>query len=135
MGKYTVILSLLLLLLPLVPGARAEGPDGEMPPLQFQETDYSFGTVSRDSVMAHTFRFRNVADTMVIILSAASTCPCVKVEVPENEIGAGDEGSITVIFNGNNKFPGRFQQLVRVYTDATPAPIDLHLSGTLQKNE
>lgn len=133
--KKSVLFSLILLLLPFVPSARAEGPDGDKLALEFQETEYTFGTVPRDSVLVHTFRFRNVADTTVRILSAASTCPCVKVEVSEYEIVAGDEGSITVTFNGSNKFPGRFQQLVRVYTDASPEPAFLELFGTLQKNE
>ncbi len=129
------LLSLLLVLLPLGFHARAEGPDGDAPPLQFQETDYSFGTVPRDSVLVHTFRFRNVADTTVCILSAASTCPCVQVEVPETEIAAGGEGCITVTYTGQNNKPGKFQQLVRIYTSATGKSINLHLFGTLQKNE
>jgi len=133
--KKSVLFSLILLLPPFVPSARAEGPDGDKPALEFQETEYSFGIVPRDSVLVHTFRFRNVADTTVRILSAASTCPCVKVEVTEYEIAAGGEGGVTVTFNGSNKFPGRFQQLVRVYTDASPEPAFLELFGTLQKNE
>jgi hypothetical protein len=135
MERNTVILSLLLLFLPLGVYARVEGQDGDKPALEFQETEYTFGTVPRDSVLVHTFRFRNVADTTVRILSAASTCPCVKVEVTEYEIAAGGEGGVTVTFNGSNKFPGRFQQLVRVYTDASPEPAFLELFGTLQKNE
>jgi hypothetical protein len=130
-----VVLSLLLVLLPPGVNARAEGPDGDKPGLEFLETDHSFGTVPRDSVLVHTFRFRNTADTTVRILSAASTCPCVQVEVPETEIAAGEEGIITVSYTGQNNKPGRFQQLVRVYTSATEKSINLHLFGTLQKNE
>ena len=129
------LLSLLLVLLPLGFNARAEGQDGDVPPLQFQETDYSFGEVSRDSVLVHTFRFRNTADTTVRILSAASTCPCVEVEVPETEIAAEGEGNIIVTYTGRNNRPGRFQQLVRVYTSAGPRSINLHLFGTLLENK
>ena len=130
-----VVLFLLLVLLPPGASARAEGKDGEKPPLQFLETDHSFGTVSRDSVLVHTFHFRNMADTTVRILSAASTCPCVQVDVPETEIAAGGEGCITVTYTGQNNKLGKFQQLVRVYTSATGKSINLHLFGTLQKNE
>lgn len=130
-----VVLSLLLVLLPPGVNTLAEGQDGDKPVLQFRETDYSFGTVPRDSVLVHTFRFRNVADTTVRILSAASTCPCVQVEVPETEIATGGEGCITVTYTGQNNKPGKFQQLVRIYTSATGKSINLHLFGTLQKNE
>lgn len=132
--RRTVLSLLLVFLLPGV-SARAEGQDGDKPVLQFRETDHSFGTVSRDSVLVHTFRFRNTADTTVRILSAASTCPCVQVEVLETEIAAGGEGCITVTYTGQNNKPGRFQQLVRVYTSATGKSINLHLFGTLRKNE
>ena len=54
-----VVLSLLLVLLPPGVSARAEGQDGDKPILEFRETDHSFGTVSRDSVLVHTFRFRH----------------------------------------------------------------------------
>lgn len=97
----------------------------------FPETDYDCGPVRRDTVLVHRFRFLNEGTEALEVLSAISTCPCVRAEVPLRTVPPGGEGEVLVTFRGEGRRLGDFRQLVRVYTNAAEKPVNLHLKGTL----
>ena len=105
------------------------GPGG----VEFAHTDYTFGKTPRDSVLTHVFTFTNKGDSRLIILETSTSCPCVTVRTPSKKVDPGETGKIEVTFKPANYRPGRFQQLVRVQTNASDRPFLLHIFGETEK--
>ena len=115
----------------LVPSSMRAGVEPEG--LEFAHTQFSFGSTPRDTVLTHAFPFTNLSGEPVVIIDISTTCPCVSVQVPAEPVAPGQAGEIVVTYHAPKSMPGRYQQLVRVWTGNTDKPVKLYIFGELTK--
>ena len=86
---------------------------------KFDQTAYSFGTIpEKGGKVSHTFEFTNEGDANLVIVDASADCGCTVPEFSREPVKPGDEGEITVRFNGKGRPHGSFKKIVRVRSNA-----------------
>lgn len=80
-----------------------EKPEGPLPVIQYEETDYDFGTINEGDVVEHTFKFKNTGEAPLIIQSAKPSCGCTVPDWTKEPIPVGGEGFIHAKFDSEGK--------------------------------
>ena len=86
----------------------------------FEETDFNFDTILQNSNGEHVFRFSNVGNAPLAIISAFSSCGCVVPEWPKEPIAPGLTSKIKVKYNTSKT--GRFTKVIVVKSNAKDSP-------------
>lgn len=81
--------------------ANRDASASELPVMEFEETEYDFGTISRGTNVEHVFKFKNTGDAPLVIVSARSSCGCTIPEPPKEPIAPGETGELLVKYNGS----------------------------------
>lgn len=118
----------------VVPASVAQGvPQGN---LLFDVDARTFGTLTPDAVVTHTFRVQNSAARPIRIREARAYDPAVTVTIPDRPIFAGQVAEVTVAFNAadiRKDSAGTFDIGVTLMTDDEVRPTkSLVLSGTVR---
>ena len=120
----------LFLLLSLVFVSTADAK--KKPQIQFEETTVDLGTFpSNDAVRTVTFNFKNVGNGKLVINNVTTTCGCTVADYPKDFIAPGGSGTITVTYDGRNKYPGRFNKGISVFTDNGKHVTRLFIQGIM----
>lgn len=85
----------------------------EFPVMEFEESEYDFGTVEEGEVVEHTFVFTNTGDVPLVVSDAQSTCGCTVPTYTREPIAPGDNGELLVKFNTRGK-PNQQMKAVRI---------------------
>lgn len=90
-----------------VAAAEQDAKAGELPVMQFEETEFDFGTINEGEIAEHTFKFTNTGKSPLIITNAKGSCGCTVPSYPRNSpIAPGEAGEIQVKFNSKGKAGG-----------------------------
>lgn len=88
--------------------------------ISFADSIHDFGIFSSESPLRkHTFTFTNNGDIPAVVLSVAPSCQCTSAEYTRNAVRPGEQGTVTVIFDGTKAQPGYFSKSVRVRINST----------------
>lgn len=98
----------------------AEGRNGDLPEIKFEEAEYDFGKIIQGEKVSHAFRFTNTGNKNLIVSSAAGSCGCTVPEWPKEPIKPGASSKIEVLFNSEGK-SGYQEKTVTVVTNCEPA--------------
>ncbi len=102
------------------------------PPLiQFEETEYNFGTIKQGDIIEHEFKFKNTGKRPLIIRKVTTSCGCTTPFYTRNPIKPGESGIIKVRFNSTGKM-GMQHKTITVITnspDPTSNRVILRLTG------
>ena len=125
------ILSLLLgcamLLLPLCAEARG-GYQGAH--IKFEETKSNFGKVSRNGDNQRcVFRFVNDGTEPLVILSATTSCSCVKPQFSRKPIAVGEKGEIVLLVDVKKMERGIFHRVVQIRSNSVTGTENLTIEG------
>jgi Protein of unknown function (DUF1573) len=71
--------------------------------IQFDSTEYYFGTVKEGTIVKHTFSFKNTGNAPLLIADVRTTCGCTVPTWNKNPIPVGATDKIDVSFNTENK--------------------------------
>lgn len=128
--KQRVLFYLFIALCTLAAGAREKN---EL--LKFDEFRYDFGTVADTSgPVVHEYKFVNVADEPVAVLSVSTECGCARPEYPVRPIAPGDSAVIKITYNPKGE-SGEVIKDIKVRYRAAKAPRSkrtvLRLSGVV----
>jgi hypothetical protein len=107
------------------PEAAAAGPTTTM---TFEETEFSFGTITDGDKVSHTYTFTNTGSEPLILSDARGSCGCTVPSWPREPIAPGAKGEITVEFNSANKVGARNQK-VTITANTTPPQSFIYLKG------
>ena len=113
-------------------------PAGPITTMEFEETEYDFGTVMEGEKVVHVYKFKNTGKEPLIISNAKATCGCTVPQWPREPIAAGESGEIKVQFDSKNKGKvGGQLQSKRVTITANTDPVNNYVTikGTVDKKE
>lgn len=86
-------------------------------PLLFEHDEWDFGTIDEaDGIVTHVFRFANISDRPVRIVSISTSCGCTNAQYSNEPVAPGDYGEITVHFSPA-RTEGQLFREVEVFTD------------------
>lgn len=127
MKKFSLILVLLALILPMAATARKEG----QPKVTFKEYRHDFGNVKeKGGNVSCNFTFTNTGDANLLIIDATATCGCTKPEYPKKPIAPGKTGVIKVTYRPIGR-PGPIDRTVTVKTNGSPKKVRLKIVGNV----
>lgn len=108
--------------------ANAQNPEQAFP-LQFQHTQYDFGTIGeKGGEVYHAFEFQNLTNDTIWIQSAAATCHCTTGEFPKGAIPPKGKGVVTVKYNPLGR-PWEFESAVEVKVKGHKTGQELQVKG------
>jgi hypothetical protein len=73
------------------------------PKFSFNETAWDFGKITEGDRVEHTFKFKNVGESDLIISNCSASCGCTIPNWPKEPIAPGESGTIKVEFNSAGK--------------------------------
>jgi hypothetical protein len=101
--------------------ASADGKiNTDLPEIKFEEEVFDFGRITQGERVSHSFAFKNVGHSNLIISGASGSCGCTVPEWPKEPIKVGEGGQINVVFNSEGK-SGIQEKTVTVVTNCEPA--------------
>jgi len=93
-------------------------PD-QMPVIKFDNDFANLGVVIQGEKVEHTFKFKNIGKSDLVINDAVASCGCTVPSFSKDPIVPGGEGEIKVVFNSANR-TGRQMKSITVWTNAQP---------------
>ena len=114
----------------------ASGPidSSQVAMMAFEENTFDFGTVPEGTVVKHSFKFKNIGKSPLVIGSARSTCGCTIPKWPREPIPPGGSGAIDVRFNTEGKT--NFQRKpVTINANTLPSVIKIFVKGNVTPKE
>jgi len=123
MKKY-VFMMLMMLTLSLTASAQAK--------IKWNKVEHDFGTFSEKSgIQTCEFSFTNSGNKPLVINQAVASCGCTIPTYSKEPIMPGEKGVITVKYNGEGKFPGKFRKTITVRTNGTVEMSRLYITGEM----
>lgn len=97
--------------------------------IEFESSEYNFGSVVDGEMVKHTFKFTNTGDKNLVLFDVKTTCGCtVPEDWPKHPIEPGDGGEVKVIFNSNNKI-GSVNKSIRIEANTNPTVSTVKITG------
>ena len=103
--------------------------DPKNPPIiEFSEQIFEFDTVALGAQVEHTFKFKNIGKTPLLINSVKAGCGCTVLKGwPKTPIEPGKGGEIPVVLT--TKRTGHVKKYISVLANTKPATSKLFLQG------
>ena len=108
-------------------------PTGPTTTVQYEHTDFDFGSVKEGETVKHSYKFKNTGSEPLIISSAKGSCGCTVPKWPSEPIAPGATGQIDVEFDSKGK-PGKQTKRVTVTANTVPAQMFLNITGNVEKD-
>jgi hypothetical protein len=108
----------------------SDGLDMEdMPSFEFENPIFEFDKISQGEKISHSFRFKNVGKSDLVINKVEGSCGCTVMKGwPKHPIAPGEFGKIDVIFDSNGK-KGIQNKTISVVANTYPSTTILTLKG------
>ena len=102
--------------------------------IQFDKTEYDFGTVTDGAVIETSFALTNTGKSALVITDAKTTCGCTVPTWPKNKpVMPGETTEIKVKFNTSGKGGGRQVKRVTLMTNTAIGREVLTVKGIVNK--
>lgn len=98
---------------------------------EFEEKEFDFGSIKDGDVVEHTFKFKNVGETPLVIQNASATCGCTVPDYSRKPIPVGETGEVQVKFNSQGKV-GVQNKTVTITANTKPATTTVKIKGTVE---
>ncbi|MBQ9587987.1 MAG: DUF1573 domain-containing protein [Bacteroidales bacterium] len=86
------------------------------PVISFDEKEYDFGTINKDSAAIHVFRFKNIGDAPLVVDRTSTSCGCTAAEFDNTPVSPGGYGEVTVRYDTTKE--GSFKKAIVVVSNA-----------------
>lgn len=128
-----VLLMLLCGFMAILPLRAEEKKNFEGAHLKLEHTEYDFGTISRsgkDKICI--FRFTNDGTEPLVVLSATTSCSCLKTEFSRKPIATGESGEIKLILESNKVDKGVLRRVVQIRSNSMGGTEILTIKGVVK---
>ena len=92
------------------------------------DSAYNFGKVTDGEKVEYNYRFKNIGNKPLVIVSASGSCGCTVPQKPEKPVLPGEIGFIKVVFDSRGRI-GDTHKTVTVFSNANPDFPQLVLTG------
>jgi hypothetical protein len=99
-------------------------PEGPLPTLEFDRTDYDFGTIKEGQKVNYTYKFKNTGAAPLIVQNVQPSCGCTAPDWSKEPVPVGGMGYVKVEFDSNGK-PGMQNKNVTVTANTWPKQMKL----------
>ena len=101
--------------------------------IAFDKTECDFGEISRKGEnQVCAFRFVNDGTEPLVVLSATTTCSCLKTEFSRKPIGVGESGEIRLVLESKKVDKGVFRRVVQIRSTSTSGTEILTIKGVVK---
>jgi hypothetical protein len=100
------------------------------PIIEFDKSEFDFGTINEGDVVDGTFKVANKGKTDLIITNATASCGCTVPEWPKEAIKPGDSAEIKFSFNSRGK-TGKQSKTITLQTNTENVTETLRIAGTV----
>ncbi len=98
--------------------------------ISFEQTEYDFGEVSRkDDDKICTFRFTNDGSEPLVVLSASTSCSCLKADFSRKPVAVGESGVIKLKLESKKMDKGVFRRVVQINSTSVGGAEILTIKG------
>lgn len=102
--------------------------------IEIQNDGFDFGTIQQGQKVEHTFTFKNVGNSPLIVTGATASCGCTTPEFSNHPIAPGADGMVKVVFDSEGQI-GQQHKVIIVTSNAENNMVQFHLRGLVnQKN-
>ncbi len=99
--------------------------------IEFQQTDYDFGSIAKGSSVAHSYWFKNNGTDTLKITKIKPTCGCTTAKTGGIVVPPGGLSNIDIIFN-SGKFNGNVTKSIKIECNDSLNPyMDLRFRATI----
>ena len=99
--------------------------------IKWEESTHNFGDIYQGDKVNHTFHFKNVGTTPLIITNVEVTCGCtIPKGWPRNPVLPGDKGELEVLFNSTGKM-GKQTKVVTIISNAATGNSQITFTATI----
>jgi len=105
-----------------------------LPKFKWREEVYDFGVIIQGEKVSHTFVFKNVGKSNLIISSVYASCGCTVAKYDKKPIAPGEEGSIEVVFDSAGR-NGIQNKTITVVANTQPNKVELHITAEVVQPE
>lgn len=98
--------------------------------ISFERTECDFGEVLRkgeDKVCI--FRFVNDGTEPLVVLSATTSCSCLKAEFSRKPIGVGEKGEVKLVLESKKVDKGVFRRIVQIRSNSVSGTEIITIKG------
>jgi len=106
--------------------------------MEFEESEYNFGTVQDGEVVEHVYKFKNTGTEALVITSAKGSCGCTAPDWPKEPILPGENGEIKVKFDSKGKGAKggkKERKNVTIFANTNPGQTKIFIAGTVEKKD
>jgi hypothetical protein len=114
--------------------ATADVPAGPTTTIEFEESEFDFGTIDEGEKVSHTYKFTNTGSEPLIIKDAKGSCGCTVPSWPKDPIAPGATGEMLVEFNSKGK-SGSQNKRVTITSNTNPGQTFIQIKGEVNKAE
>lgn len=111
-----------------------DAPVGPTTTIEFEETQYDFGTILQGEIVRHVFTFTNTGEEALLLSSARGSCGCTVPRWPVEPIAPGETASITVEFDSKGK-KGKQSKKITLIGNTYPPQTFIYLNGEVEVPE
>ena len=98
--------------------------------LKFEQTEYDFGEIPRrDNDKRCVFRFVNDGTEPLVILSAVTSCSCLRAEFSRKPIAVGESGEIKLVLETKKVDKGVFHRVIQINSTSVGGTEILTIKG------
>ncbi len=105
-----------------------EKPDGPLPVLAFETTEYDFGTINEGKKVSYTYKLKNTGEAPLIIQNAQPSCGCTVPDWTRDPIPVGGTGFVKAEFDSQGK-PGINNKTITVTANTWPKTTTLRFKA------
>lgn len=108
----------------------AEGEvNDDLPVFEFENLTFEFGTISQGEKVSHSFKFKNVGKSVLVISKVEGSCGCTVLKGwPKYPVKPGEMAKIDVVFDSNGK-KGIQNKTIAIVANTYPSTTVLTLKG------
>ncbi len=103
---------------------------GSSPKFEFKRTTFDFGAINPGEIVSHTFKFKNVGGSDLIIAKVTSSCGCTVPKYTDKPIKPGEEGLIEAIFDSAGR-TGMQHKTLTIMANTQPNRIQLAFTAEI----
>jgi len=110
--------------------ADSSAEKGSLPKFEFKHTTFDFGAINPGEIVSHTFKFKNVGGSDLIIAKVASSCGCTIPKYSDKPIKPGEDGFIEAIFDSAGR-TGMQHKTLTIMANTQPNKVELSFTAEI----